>query len=200
MIRRIPILATLIVAAAVATMVVLGLWQLHRAEWKRDLLARWASARTLPAVAWPAVPPADDRLLYRRADGFCLAVTAQSARAGESRTGQPGWRHIASCRTGAEGPGMQIDIGWSQAPADPPGWPGGKVSGIIGRDRDHRILLVADTPAPGLRPSAYPDPANEPNNHLSYAVQWFAFALTASVIYVLALRRRLGVAPPPPDR
>ena len=27
---------------------------------------------------------------------------------------------------------------------------GGKVSGVIGRDRDHRILLVADRPAPGL--------------------------------------------------
>jgi surfeit locus 1 family protein len=29
-----------------------------------------------------------------------------------------------------------------------------------------------------------------PNNHLSYAVQWFLFAAIASVIYVLAVRRR----------
>ncbi len=29
-----------------------------------------------------------------------------------------------------------------------------------------------------------------PNNHLSYAVQWFSFAATALIIYALALRRR----------
>ena len=29
-----------------------------------------------------------------------------------------------------------------------------------------------------------------PNNHLSYAVQWFLFALTALVIYVLAVRKK----------
>jgi surfeit locus 1 family protein len=29
-----------------------------------------------------------------------------------------------------------------------------------------------------------------PNNHLSYAIQWFFFATTAVVIYVLALRKR----------
>ncbi len=69
---------------------------------------------------------------------------------------------------------MLVDIGWSNAPDAPARWIGGKVSGIIGRDRAHRILLVADRPAPGLSPSAYPDPNAEPNNHLSYAVQWFA--------------------------
>ena len=30
-----------------------------------------------------------------------------------------------------------------------------------------------------------------PNNHLAYAVQWFLFALTALVIYAIALRKRL---------
>jgi surfeit locus 1 family protein len=29
-----------------------------------------------------------------------------------------------------------------------------------------------------------------PNNHLMYAGQWFFFALTALVIYVLALRKK----------
>jgi len=29
-----------------------------------------------------------------------------------------------------------------------------------------------------------------PNNHLSYAIQWFAFAIIALVIYFLALRWR----------
>ena len=198
MIRRLPLVPTLVVLAAVAVMVALGFWQLDRRQQKEAQLARWAMARTQPPTAWPAVPPADDSLLYRRAEGFCLQVTAVSARAGERRDGQPGWRHIARCSTGAEGPGMAVDIGWSRSPETPAKWIGGKVSGIIGRDRDTKILLVADTPAPGLAPSAYPDPANEPNNHLAYAVQWFFFAVTALVIYALALRhrgRRDGQAP-----
>jgi surfeit locus 1 family protein len=43
-----------------------------------------------------------------------------------------------------------------------------------------------------LQPNARPDPNDIPNNHLSYAVQWFLFALTALVIYGLALRKRLA--------
>jgi cytochrome oxidase assembly protein ShyY1 len=199
---RLPLIPTLVVAAAVAAMIALGIWQLHRRDWKEGLIARWAYAETLPPVAWPATPPADDSLLYRRADGFCLAVTGLSARAGEDRAGRGGWRHLAACRTGAEGPGMIVDIGWSTQPAFPGRYTGGRVSGVIGRDRDHRILLVADRPAPGLAPSALPDPSAEPNNHLSYAFQWFFFAATAVVIYLLALRGRAkgAIAPPPPRR
>ncbi len=53
------------------------------------------------------------------------------------------------------------------------------------------VKLVADEGQGGLEPLARPDPANLPNNHLAYAGQWFFFALTALVIYVLALRARL---------
>jgi cytochrome oxidase assembly protein ShyY1 len=35
-----------------------------------------------------------------------------------------------------------------------------------------------------------PNPEDVPNNHLSYAVQWFAFAGIAAGIYLLAVRRR----------
>jgi surfeit locus 1 family protein len=52
------------------------------------------------------------------------------------------------------------------------------------------IRLIAETPQAGLEPLAPPDPGDLPNNHLAYAVQWFFFAATALVIYVLALRRR----------
>ena len=49
--------------------------------------------------------------------------------------------------------------------------------------------LVADPPVAGLQANAVPDPSDLPNNHLSYAGQWFLFAATALVIYVLAVRR-----------
>jgi surfeit locus 1 family protein len=50
MTRRIPVLATIIVAAAVALMIGLGIWQLQRAKWKEQLLAQYAQAQKLPPI------------------------------------------------------------------------------------------------------------------------------------------------------
>ena len=68
----------------------------------------------------------------------------------------------------------------------------GEVSGIIGA---RGVLHTAQVPQ-GLKPLAPPDPNEVPNNHLMYAGQWFFFALTALVIYVLALRRKRRDATP----
>ncbi|TVV71287.1 SURF1 family protein [Sphingomonas solaris] len=179
-------------------MMALGVWQIRRAEWKEALLARYAGAAGLPPIGFPAVPPTDGSLLFRRASGMCLEATNWSARAGSSRTGASGWRHLALCRTGAEGPGMLVDLGWSNGFDAPAGYKGGRVSGVIDSDRDHILLLVADTPAPGLQPSALPSPENIPNNHRAYAVQWFLFAGVAAVIYAIALRVRRRRPPAPP--
>ena len=43
---------------------------------------------------------------------------------------------------------------------------------------------------PGLIASRQPDPSEETNSSWSYTGQWFLFALTALVIYALALRKR----------
>ena len=77
------------------------------------------------------------------------------------------------------------------------------VTGYISHAPDHRpliatafdgrpktLMLVADHPLPGLAGNPGANMADVPNNHLSYAVQWFAFAAIALVIYGLALRRR----------
>ncbi|HEX6072551.1 MAG TPA: SURF1 family cytochrome oxidase biogenesis protein, partial [Sphingomicrobium sp.] len=37
MIRRLPVIPTIVVAAAVAAMIGLGIWQLQRAHWKEGL-------------------------------------------------------------------------------------------------------------------------------------------------------------------
>jgi cytochrome oxidase assembly protein ShyY1 len=191
---RWPLVPTVIVAAAVATMIALGIWQLRRADEKEALIERYRAAAGQPPVAWPALAPADGALFYRRATGFCTEVTGWRSVAGRSRAGRTGWSHIAACRTGGfEGPGMQVDMGWSQR-HQPPAWRGGEVSGVIAPDREHRLRLVSEAPAPGLEPSARPDPEDLPNNHLMYAFQWFFFALVAAIIYVLALRRRQNVA------
>jgi cytochrome oxidase assembly protein ShyY1 len=58
------------------------------------------------------------------------------------------------------------------------------------------MRLVAATAPPGLQPSSPPSLETIPNNHRSYAVQWFLFALIALVIYALAVRKRLRPGEP----
>ncbi|MFL6765897.1 MAG: SURF1 family cytochrome oxidase biogenesis protein, partial [Sphingomicrobium sp.] len=107
MMRRVPVLPTLFVAAAVAVMIGLGVWQLQRAKWKEALLARYAAAERLPPIAYPTIPLREDQLpLFRHATGVCLRVVGQRAFAGENRAGEPGYVHVVDCSTGAEGPGL----------------------------------------------------------------------------------------------
>ena len=190
--RRLPLLATVVVASAVAAMIGLGIWQLQRAKWKEGLISRYAEAEKLPPIEFPTAPVGDEQLpLYRHATGVCLKPVGERAQAGENRAGEPGYVHIVDCSTGAEGPGMAVEVGWSRNPNATVNWAGGPVSGIIGPDRKMRMRLVAASAPPGLEPSAPPSLSRIPNNHRSYAVQWFAFALIALVIYGLAVRKRL---------
>lgn len=186
---RLPVLPTLLVAAAVAVMIGLGVWQLQRMAEKSDLLARYGAAQNLPPIAYPSVPAPEDRPLYRRAAALCVSVAGWRASSGRNVARESGWIHTASCRTGAEGPGFQAVMGWSSNSTNPT-WKGGPVTGVIGPDPVHVIRLVATNPAPGLVPARPPSLEDVPNNHLAYALQWFFFAAAAAVIYVLALRRR----------
>jgi len=191
MTRRIPVVATIVVAAAAAAMIALGIWQLHRAKWKEGLLAKYAAAQNLPPIAWPTVPLHQDQMpLFRHATGVCLQPTAHRAIAGENLSGEPGYSQIVLCRTGVEGPGMAVEIGWSKNPNAPINWRGGPVSGVIAPDSQMGMRLVAASAPPGLETSAPPSLRTIPNNHLSYAVQWFAFAAIALGIYAIALRKR----------
>jgi len=191
MTRRIPVLPTIVVMIAVAVMIGLGIWQLQRARWKEGLVSQYAQADRLPPITFPTMPTDTDQLpLFRHATGVCLRPIRQRAVAGENRAGEPGYAHVVDCSTGAEGPGMSVEVGWSKDPNAKVNWNGGPVSGIIGPDRVARMRLVAATAPSGLEPSAPPSVGSIPNNHRSYAVQWFAFALVASVIYVIAVRRK----------
>ena len=190
-VRRLPLIPTILVVAAVATMIGLGIWQIARAGEKEAMLARHAAAQGLPEIAFPTMPTKGALPLYRRASGLCIRVVGWNATAGADRNGESGYSHFADCTTGAEGPGMVVDAGWSKDPNAKPNWTGGEVSGVIGPDRKARLRLVSGEGLGGLQASAPPSPASIPNNHISYAVQWFFFAVAAAVIYVLALRKRL---------
>ncbi|WP_205481304.1 SURF1 family protein [Sphingomonas arenae] len=194
--KRVPLIPTLIVAAAVATMIALGVWQLSRAREKEALLLRYEAAANLPAVNWPSIPPADNKLpLFRKASAMCLQPVASKVIAGRNAQGESGYSHLVDCRTGAEGPGVRVDIGWSKDPRAGAQWKGGPVSGVIAPDSEHRMRLISATGLADLQASAPPSPADIPNNHRSYAMQWFLFAAAALIIYGLALRGRLAKAP-----
>lgn len=195
--------ATALVVLAVAAMIALGVWQLDRRDQKEALLTRYAANRNLPAMAFPAIPMGE-ALLFRKAAALCLEPVSETIVAGYDVRGERGWRHLVSCRTGAEGPGLVVDIGWSADFETRARWTGGDVTGIIGplpdqrsviersfsRRQDQGLLLVATRPARGLQPSAVPSIEGIPNNHLAYAVQWFVFAGIALLIFLLALTRR----------
>lgn len=189
--RRWPLWPTLFVACAVAAMIGLGVWQVRRGHEKDALVARYAAAGSLPPMAYPtmAVPTAE-RPLFRRATGFCLAVTDRRAVAGRNRAGESGFAILARCRAGTGGPLMTVEEGWSKDPAAGQTWTGGAVSGTIGPDRIDGMRLVSDSGLAGLAASALPDVRDIPNNHRFYSIQWWIFATLAAVIYIFALKRR----------
>jgi surfeit locus 1 family protein len=105
--------------------------------------------------------------------------------AGRNAQGEVGMAQVADCEL-AGGGRAKVVLGWSREPKIAQ-WRGGEVAGVIAPGP----RLVADTPVAGLSANARPDPGEIPNNHLAYAVQWFLFAATALVIYVIAVRRRM---------
>lgn len=188
---RLPVIPTVIVAGAVATMIALGVWQFDRKGEKEALIARAETALTLAEeVAYPVDPDAREEVLYRRTTVTCTSASGATTVAGTSLRGEKGVAQRVTCAL-AGGGTATIDLGFSRAP-EPVAWSGGAVRGVIapgGR-------IVASEPPAGLEPLALPDPRDLPNNHLAYAGQWFFFAFTALVIYLLALRRRATRARP----
>jgi surfeit locus 1 family protein len=196
--RKWPVIPTIVVLAAAAAMVALGVWQLQRAQWKEHLIdrAEQALAQDQALSSFPANGAHNDWFLYRRLEFECANVLGWRSVAGRNARGQVGYVHVAQC----DEPNLfgfdselayeaEIVTGWSQGP-DQPEWHGGSVRGTIVPGDGQTLRVVANPPLAGLEANAAPDPNDLPNNHLAYAFQWFFFAITALVIYWLALRRR----------
>jgi surfeit locus 1 family protein len=195
MIRRLPLIPTVLVLLAVGVMIRLGLWQLDRLHEKEALLARSAAAQSMSAdAAWPRNPLEAKRAYYRHARIRCLRVGTVTPMAGINARGESGLAQVATCDLDGGGT-ANVVLGWSRDPAPRP-WSGGEVGGVIAPGGKAGPRLVADPPLAGLEANARPDPSTIPNNHLSYAVQWFLFAAVALVIYALAVRKRLARAGP----
>ena len=204
--KRLPIVPTLVVALAVATMLGLGIWQLRRATWKEALLADYSRAMAMPAVdldpllARGAPLP---ELSFRRALVSCDASDrAVEARSGRSAADVPGQSFYVACRPGASGPAgrLRVNAGWADRPdAVRRLTLSGIVAGRLGPvGADGPITLTAATPTAPLASASEPPGIDAiPNNHRLYAWQWFFFAAAAAIIYALALRKRNAPKLPP---
>jgi len=179
---RLPLIPTAIVAICIAAMIALGIWQLQRRAEKNAALVLYAGNLSRPGIDFPRLP-VGDQYLFRHASAFCLEVVGWQTQGGRDRKGNVGWRQIARCRTGAEGPLLLIDVGVSRDPTFKPAWGGGPITGTITHAPDSRtligqlfdrtpksLMLIADLAAPGLDVTARPDLSSVPNNHLAYAV------------------------------
>jgi surfeit locus 1 family protein len=216
MIRRLPLVPTLVVLLAVGIMIRLGIWQLDRMHEKEAMLARYAQAKTMSSqVAWPGDAAARETALYRHATLACARILALNSKSGRNDRGGAGWVHVIRC--GLPGGGeANVAIGWSSEPsavhfadgtitvdAAPGTTPPrhrlaspSEFRGIVAPSGKQGVQLIAAPPVIGLAGNALPDPRDIPNNHFAYAVQWFLFAAVALVIYALAVRKRLaGDAP-----
>ncbi|MBB3764973.1 SURF1 family cytochrome oxidase biogenesis protein [Sphingomicrobium lutaoense] len=190
MTRNAQWLATIIVGAAIAVMLGLGFWQLERAKWKDALIAQYESALgDDEVIAFPRGKAEMREALFRRSAVDCQGVIESGATAAHNQRGTLGYAQVKQCAT--DRGTVDVLIGWSRDPS-PVEWEAGVVTGLIVPGQEGKVRLQADPPQAGLEPFERPDPSQLPDNHMSYAVQWFAFAFIALTIFILALRRRRG--------
>jgi cytochrome oxidase assembly protein ShyY1 len=206
--KRVPIIPTILVTLAVMTMVALGVWQLQRKTENQMLLKQVSANSNLPPITYPGLGPVSLDALHRKSSVNCLRVSKWREDSGSDKTGKSGTRYLADCVTSAEGPGALIVAGISTRPNEKINWSGGVVKGIITTEPDRqslfaklftkpvtlRPMLVSQEGVGGLRTAQPPSLSkiqSKISNNGFYAIQWFLFALAATIIYVLALRKRL---------
>lgn len=196
--RGLPLFPTLLTILAVALMVGLGLWQLQRMRWKDALLAEMAAAASAPLRdLGDAAPRSADAFRLVRAVVRCRAQPPVE-RGGRNRDGASGYATWLLCEAG--GAPLWLDIGWHPRPGSPDAAAAARrladgkpaaMTGVIAptETREARFRLVVRDGVAPLRASAPPDMAEIPNNHLAYAIQWFAFAAVAMAVWAVYLRR-----------
>jgi surfeit locus 1 family protein len=192
----------------------LGTWQLERLHWKEGLIAQREAGLHATAVPLPADLAAARALEYRpvTAEGRLLGDRALY-RYATSAAGAPGWRAFVPMVLGdgaavlVEGrftatratdlEGTRRITGLLRLPPAARGW-------FVPDDRPERnewfaVDLPAMAAAAKIGPVLpfYVDASGEPppelpNNHLQYAMTWYALAVALLVVYILLMRRRRG--------
>ncbi len=200
-----------------AVLISLGVWQLHRREWKLAILADIDVAEASPPIPLPAHPRPFTKVVVqgtlRPGDTALYAV--------DIRMGKQGAQLIQPL----DRPGQDtvlVDRGW--VPEGQPDYPqpSGSIAGYIREpvqqgsftpDDDLRarhfytldptkigralgvahpapFILVALGSGEGLPETATALP-RPPNDHLNYALTWFGLALSLLVVFAAAARKVL---------
>ncbi|HYG28275.1 MAG TPA: SURF1 family cytochrome oxidase biogenesis protein [Caulobacteraceae bacterium] len=157
--RRLPIGLTVATAIAFAILVALGVWQMQRLAWKRDVMQRIEAAQTAQAAPLNAVlsaAAAGEDVNYRKVVGVCPGLsTAPYAELYALMDGKMGSRLISVCRLeGGPYGSILVDRGFvdaaisSRPPEDPADT---RPIGVRG------VLRAADEPSPIATPD---DPAH----------------------------------------
>jgi len=196
-----------IVAVLVAALCVgAGIWQLDRLAQRRARNAGLAARLALPPLELRAGTSADSARQRRvRARGV-YDFTAERTWPGRSFDGTPGVALITPLRL-ADGAAVLVDRGWV------PSADAFHVDHAAYREPDSAIVegiafvpprgrgdvdpagflpfvlqLVTPEPGRGL-PRRWPAPAIDNGPHLSYAIQWFSFAVIALVGTAVMIRK-----------
>jgi surfeit locus 1 family protein len=90
---------TLMTVAMLAGLIVLGVWQLHRAEWKGALIAQWEAQKELPAVEDLPPPDKSGDAVYRKAKFMGKFLHDKSVQLGpRAHNGKKGYELITPFR------------------------------------------------------------------------------------------------------
>ena len=214
----------------------LGVWQVERLYWKRDLIAERTARTTAEPIAVPAAgatlpPEALADLDYRRATATGEFLhDREMYLAARTMEGAIGVQVVTPLRL-ADGVFLLVNRGWvPDSRKDPAKRAEGQVDGMVtvdgairapgkqhwlqpdnepaknlwfwsdlGAMAEHAqippsrlvpVFLEADaSPNPGGLPLGGQTKVNLPNDHLQYAITWFALAVGLVAIYVLYHRR-----------
>lgn len=197
--RGFPVVPTVMVAIAVPILIGFGIWQIQRAEWKAGVLAQLARNADLPPVALGDTFDMES-MLFRRATAELQCDSPATPRAGRNMQGAPGYSFLFPCRAGRQL--LAVNAGWAPRPDIPQGLlpPAGQHLGVLAPadpSKPARLVFYLVAPQPPLVASAPPSIDTIPDNHQSYAIQWFSFAAILAVIYGLWLRRWLATSRSP---
>jgi len=196
-----------VAAILVATVCVfLGRWQLDRLAQRRARNAVLAARLALPPLPVGRDIPADSARQRRVVAQGVYDFSAERTWPGRSFQGTPGVALVTPLRL-ADGSAVLVDRGWAPSPdafhvdhtlygepdtatvtgialIPPRGRGDVDVTGFL----PFVIQLESADPARGL-PRRWPSPAFDDGPHLSYAIQWFSFALIALVGTAVLIRK-----------
>ena len=203
---RRDVLAALVALAIAIVCVRLGVWQLDRLGQRRARNAILAARLALPPLELVQGTPPDSARQRRLIARGVYDYPGELIGPGRSFDGTPGVALVTPLRL-ADGSTVFVDRGWVPSPdarhvdqtlyreSDTTTVEGLGVIPPPGRYDVPFILQQSGTAAPRGLPRRWPPPALDDGPHLSYAIQWFSFAVII-VVGTGALLRKTTVLGP----